>query len=76
MRGNSKALSDLSSNVIDRTFEQRLTRRQAEHEQASQTQRVAIEREDMLIDLFRTLPTSAQQYIVAVVRHEHDRTRE
>lgn len=76
MRGNSKTLSNLTSNVIDRTFEQRLTLREAEREREYQVRRAAHDQEDMLVELFRKLPQSAQTYVVAVVKYEHDRFRE
>ncbi len=71
MRSNSKTLSKPASNVIDRTFLQRLSRRQVEDE--AQIMIEADEREDALIAIFRNLPADKQRDIVGIAETYHQR---
>jgi putative hemolysin len=64
VRSNSETLSKPASNVIDRTFLKRLSRRQVERE--AQMMIEADQRENALIAFFRNLPVDKQRDMVAI----------
>lgn len=71
MRRNSKTLSDPTSNVIDRSFENRLQKRQVAHQ--AQVMIEADQREDALVKFFRNLPEDKQGDVLAIARAYHER---
>ena len=71
MRRNSKTLPDPTSNVIDRSFENRLQRRQVEHQ--AQVMIDADQREHALVKFFRNLPEDKQGDVLAIARAYHER---
>lgn len=70
MRRNSKALPDPTSNVIDRSFVNRLKRRQFDDE--AQGILEANHREHALIKFFRRLPEDKQKDVLAIAQVYHE----
>ena len=64
MRANSKTLSKPTSNVIDRTFLGRQSRRRAESQ--AQMMIEADQRENTLLEFFRGLPADKQRDVLAI----------
>ena len=78
MRRNSKTLPIPTSNVIDRSFEQRLSIRQErlsrqEVEREVQKMLETDEREDLLIKLFHNLPLDKQRDVLAIAEVYHEK---